>query len=415
MSKKFKVPFGTISITAKAKELVKEALDSNRVSSGKLVREFEERFAKLVGAEHAVAVSSGTDAMVVALSVLYDYGAKRGDEIILPALSFVATGNAVLNAGFTPVFVDVQRETLNIDASKIEQAITPATKAIIPVHLMGKPAQMDEIRAIAQKHNVIVVEDAAEAHGMEYKGKKAGQLGDMSAFSLYVAHIISTVEGGVVTTDNGAYAELMRSLRSHGRACKCRSCALNTDSGYCSKRFSGEGGEDIRFMFERVGYSCKMNELEAAVGLGNLDFYLQILAKRRENLYFLLSKFEKFAPYLSTIDENLHEKIGPHAFPMIVQAEAGFTRAELTNYLESEGVETRTLFSSIPTQCDGFKFLGHKLGDFPNAEFIGNHGIHIGVHQDLGEAEMSYVLEKLEEFFKYKQVDCAVGCHGGQG
>ena len=198
---KYSVSFGTISITDAAKKMVMQALDSNRVSCGKFVEKFEEKFAGLVGAANGVAVSSGTDALVVALSVLYDFGARRGDEIIVPALSFVSTGNAILNAGFTPVFVDICRETLTIDAAKIEQAITAKTRAILPVHLMGKPADMDAINECAKKHKLFVIEDAAEAHGLEYKGKKAGCLADMSAFSLYVAHIISTVEGGIVTTD----------------------------------------------------------------------------------------------------------------------------------------------------------------------------------------------------------------------
>ena len=158
-----KIPFGTIFISPESKKLVRKILDSGRVSSGHYVREFEKRFAQLVGAKEAVAVSSGTDADALALAILYDFGAQRGDEIIVPALSFVATGNAVLQAGFKPVFVDVKRETLNIDPKKIKNAITKKTRAIMPVHLMGKPAKMDEINAIAKKHHLYVIEDAAEA------------------------------------------------------------------------------------------------------------------------------------------------------------------------------------------------------------------------------------------------------------
>ena len=284
-----RIPFGTISITKKAKELVNSALDSGRVSSGKYVREFEERFAKLVGVKEAVVVSSGTDADTLALAVLYDFGAKRGDEIILPALSFVATGNAVLQAGFRPVFVDIERETLNINVKEIEKVITEKTRAILPVHLMGKPADMDAINKIAKKHNLYVIEDAAEAHGSVYKGKNVGTLGDMAAFSTYVAHLISTIEGGVITTNNSEFAEILRSLRAHGRACNCKVCTLNIKGGYCPKRF--QHGEDIRFLFERIGYSSKMNELEAAVGLGNLDIYDEILEKRRKNLLSLMKEF----------------------------------------------------------------------------------------------------------------------------
>ena len=147
-----KYPFGTITITPKTKELVNRILDSGRISGGRYVREFEIRFAKLVGTKEAVALSSGTDADALALAVLYDYGAKRNDEVIVPALSFVATGNAVLQAGFIPKFVDIDARTLNIDPSRIEKAITRKTKAIMPVHLMGKPADMDKNGRIAKKH-----------------------------------------------------------------------------------------------------------------------------------------------------------------------------------------------------------------------------------------------------------------------
>ncbi|MBI4652169.1 DegT/DnrJ/EryC1/StrS family aminotransferase [Candidatus Desantisbacteria bacterium] len=322
--------------------------------------------------------------------------------MIVPALSFVATGNAILQAGFKPVFVDIDRNTLNIDTLKIKKYITKKTKAIMPVHIMGKPAEMDTISSIAQKHKLYVIEDAAEAHGAVYKGKKAGTLADMGAFSLYVAHIISTVEGGIITTDNPDFAEILRSLRSHGRACKCESCLLNKESAYCAKRFSYGDNKDIRFIFERIGFSSKMNELEAAVGLGNLDIYYDILNKRRENLYYLIEQFKKFSPFLSTINKEPYEEIGPHALPIIVQEKANFTRDELTNFMEKKDIDTRSLFSSMPTQCNGFDFLGYKPGDFPEAEYIGNNGIHIGVHQNLGKKECDYILTVLEEFLDKK-------------
>ncbi|QWR77050.1 DegT/DnrJ/EryC1/StrS family aminotransferase [Candidatus Magnetomonas plexicatena] len=392
-----KIPFGTISVTEKSKELIREILEKNRLSSGKYVREFENKFAALTGVKESVTVSTGTDALALALAVLYDYGAKRGDEIIVPALSFVATANAVLQAGFTPVFVDVQKETLNIDTNKIETAITEKTRAILPVHLMGKPAEMDTIIKIAKAHRLLVIEDAAEAHGAVYKGKKAGAMADMGCFSLYVAHIITTVEGGIVTTDNEDYAEILRSLRSHGRACKCKSCVLNTASAYCSKRF--EHGEDIRFYFERVGFSSKMNELEAAIGIGNLDIYDEILTKRRENLYYLMNALKAhFSSYIYTITKEEYEEIGPHALPIIIKEGAKFVRQQLIDFFEKKEIDTRTLFSSMPTQCRGYEYLGYKTGDFPVAEYVGLNGIHIGVHQDITLAHCEYIIETLNEF-----------------
>lgn len=398
-----KIPFGTIAVTEKSRRLIDTALDSLKLSSGRLVREFESGFAGLIGVKEAVAVSSGTDADILALAALHDFGAKSGDEVIIPALSFVATGNAVLHAGFKPVFVDVERHTLNIDPAGIEKAITARTRAIMPVHLMGKPADMDAINHIAGKHGLFVVEDAAEAHGAVYKGRNVGTLGDMAAYSLYIAHIITTIEGGIVTTNRPDIAEVLRSLRSHGRACKCRSCVVNTSDAYCEKRFKYGEGSDIRFVFERIGYSCKMNEIEAAVGLGSLDTYDKIIARRRKNLLAMMAGFKKFAPWLTTIEEEKHERIGPHAFAIILGEKAPFSRNELGAYLEKNGIETRHLFSSIPTQCPGFAFLKHKPGDFPNAEYIGRNGLHIGVHQDLGMKHVDYFIRKVGEFLAGKR------------
>ena len=393
--KKIKIPFGTVSITSKSRALINDTIAKNRISGGKLVREFEERFAALMNSKEAVSVSSGTDALILSLAVLYDYGARRGDEVIVPALSFVSTGSAVLHAGFKPIFSDVKRDTLNIDADKIEKLITKKTIAIIPVHLMGKPACMDKIKAIADKYKIKVIEDAAEAHGGKYKEKSLGTLGDMGAFSLYVAHIITTGEGGIVTTDHSDYAEVLRSLRAHGRACKCKTCMLSSASNYCPKRFDKKETGDTRFFFERLGYSSKMNELEAAIGLGNIEAYEEILSKRRENLFYLMDKMKDFSKYFYLPEEKKGEVIGPHAFPLVLKEGLKFTRNDFMAYLEKEGIETRSLFLSMPTQCPGFQFLGYKKGDFPQAEYIGCNGLHFGIHQSLNKKDLDYIKDKI--------------------
>jgi dTDP-4-amino-4,6-dideoxygalactose transaminase len=402
MIKTMKIPFGTVTITEKTKRLIEECLSSGRISNGKRVEEFEKEFADLIGVKEAVAVSSGTDAGVLALAILHDLGAKRGDEIVVPALSFVATGNAVLHAGFKPVFVDINPNTLNIDTDKIEQAISDRTRGIFPVHLMGKPADMASILEIARRHDLLVVEDAAEAHGAQYHGKNIGSLGDLAAFSLYVAHIVTTGEGGIVVTENEYYADILRSLRAHGRACKCKKCISNITSGYCDKRFSNKEVGDIRFYFERIGYSSKMNELEAAIGLGAIDLFSDILNKRRENLLYLIEQFKAFSEVLLTFEELSHEKIGPHAFPFVVREDAPFSRDDLMLFLEHNGIDARTLFSSIPTQCRGYEIFGYKTGDFPNAEYVGKNGIHVGVHQDVGKDDLDWLLDRMDEFIKQR-------------
>ncbi len=374
----YKVPFGTVSLTQDARKLIDTALDSKWLTRGKYVQEFEEKFAQVFGVKYAVAVSSGTDADALSCAVLYDYGAKRGDEIIIPALTFVATANSVFQAGFTPVFVDVKKETLNIDPASIEKVITKKTRAIMPVHLMGKPAAMNDISAIAKKHKLMIIEDAAEAHGAEYYGKKIGSLGNMAAFSLYAAHIVTTIEGGIVITDDAKIAEILRSLRNHGLVNK--------------------------FEFKRIGFSAKMNEIEAAVGLGNIKIFHDILNKRRRNLLYLIDKFKKFEEYFIVLKEEPYEKIGPHAFSIIVKKGVGFGKDEFVAFLDKKGVDSRNLFYSIPTQTASYEFLGKKIGDFPQAEYCSDFGTHIGIHQDLEIPQLDYVVEVTEEFLRSKKL-----------
>lgn len=368
----YKVPFGTISLTSKALGLIAVALSRKWLTKGALVREFEEKYAKLFGVKYAVALSSGTDADAIACAVLYDFGAKRGDEIIIPALTFVATANAIMQAGFTPIFVDVEKDTLNIDPKKIERKITARTVAIMPVHLVGKPCKMDEIMRIAKKHKLYVIEDAAEAHGGQYKRKKLGTIGCMGCFSLYAAHIITSIEGGMIITNNKKMADVARSLRNHGV----------------------EG----KFKFKRIGFSSKMNELEAAVGLGNLEIYREILRKRWQNLHYLMDSFKKFDDYFWYLKEDKGEVLGPFSFWMIVKPLSGFTKKQFVDYLESVGIDTRDLFYSIPSQTEGyFKDRADKWG-FDNSEFISDWGLQIGCHQDLTLNDMKYVVEMVDKW-----------------
>ena len=376
----YRVPFGTVSVTEEARRLIDDALDKKLVTRGRYVAEFERLFAQLFGAKEAVAVSSGTDADALSLAVLYDYGAQRGDEVIVPALTFIATGNAVFQAGFKPVFVDVKRETLNMDVDKIERAITAKTRAILPVHLMGKPADMDRIMEIARRHKLYVVEDAAEAHGAEYKGKLIGSFGDMAAFSLYAAHIVTTIEGGIVITNNPQMAEALRSLRNHGMVNK--------------------------FDFNRIGFSAKMNEIEAAVGIGNVKIFQDILGRRRRNLLYMIEKFQRFDRYFITVKEEAGEKIGPHAYSVILREGLPFSKDEMVAYLDHAGVDSRNLFFSIPTQCPSYRFLGYHLGDFPEAEYCGNNGFHIGIHQDIELPQLDYVVEVVDKFLAAHELRC---------
>ena len=370
-----RISFGDLVIGDIAKRNFQRVFDKNWASEGDNVREFEAKFAAKFGYKHAIATSSGTDADMVSCAALYDFGANREDEIIVPALSFVATTNSVLAAGFIPKFVDVELETLNIDPAKIKEAITDKTRAIMVVHTMGKPCDMDLILKIAKKHNLKVIEDACEAHGAMYKGKIVGKIGDMGAFSFYTAHQIVCGEGGMVTTEDDKIADIVRSVKSHGRP-----------------------PGSIYFDFRRIGFNSKMNDMEAALGLEGIETFDEFFNKRKHNLYNLLRLTKDLSKYCYFIKEEKYEKVSPHAFPLVLK-DKKYNRNKLYQYLESKGIQCKTLFGSLPTQHNAFKFLNYRYGDFPVAEYIGNNGLHFGMHQYLNDDDMLFINQMLREYF----------------
>ncbi|MCH7850071.1 MAG: aminotransferase class I/II-fold pyridoxal phosphate-dependent enzyme [Nanoarchaeota archaeon] len=213
----YRISFGDLKVSERAKEYVKDALDTNYVSGGPRVREFEDGWGILFGHKYSVAMSNGTAANTAACMALYDFGATRGDEIIAPALAFAAVGNSIMQAGFEPAFVDIRRDTMNIDSDLIERRINNKTRAIIAVHTMGKPCDMERIMEIAKEYDLKVIEDCCEAYGGTYSGRYNGTIGDLSTSSFYVAHIISCGDGGMVSTSDPEIESVLRSIKDHGR------------------------------------------------------------------------------------------------------------------------------------------------------------------------------------------------------
>lgn len=371
-----RIPFGSPNVTPLAKERLLKSIERNWATAGPNVKEFEAGFAEKFGYGHAVTTSSGTDACICACAVLHDRGASRGDEVIVPALSFVATTNAVLAAGLTPVFVDVEVETLNIDAKKIEEKITPKTRGIQVVHTMGKPCDMDPIMEIARKHGLLVIEDACEAHGAQYKGRTVGSIGDIGVFSFYAAHLVFAGEGGMAVTNDAELAGLLRSVRSHGRP---------------------DGS--IFFDFQRVGFNSKMNDLEAALGVGSLANFDQTMETRIGHRARLLEATADLRDRCHFLVQEDYELVSPHAFPLVFKDPAA-DRDGLYRYLESQGIQCKNLFGSLPTQHRCFAFMGHKEGEFPAAEFVGKTGLHFGLHENLTTDDVDYVNDCLHTWFK---------------
>lgn len=373
--KQYRITFGHIEVGDVGRKYLNEALSRNWVSEGLNVEMFEAGFARRFGYGHAIATSSGTDAGIVAMTALLDRGARRGDEVITPALSFVASANCVLAAGLAPKFVDVELETLNINPSLIEAAITPRTRAIQVVHTMGKPCKMEEILGIARRHNLPVIEDTCEAHGATLNGKVVGSFGAMGLFSFYAAHIICSAEGGMITTDDAELAGLCRSIRTHGR----------------------RGGQ-LYFHFDRVGFNSRMNDLEAAIGLEGLETFDRTFDVRRRHLLRLQKLLSPLEDRLILYRDDAGEVVCPHAFPLVLR-DPKQSMEGLYRHLEDRGIQCKTLFGSLPTQHTAFAFLGYRKGDFPLAERIGLTGLHFGIHQYLTDDDIEYVAASVKSYF----------------
>lgn len=371
--KKKRIEFGEVKIGQTAINHLLDACKSNWISSGPKVIEFENRWEETFNIDYAIALSSGTDSCIQMCLTLYEaMKARPGDEIIVPALSFIATSNAVRAAGFTPVFVDICLETLNIDESKIEEAITDRTIAIMPVHTMGRMCEMDTICDIAKKNNLMVLEDACEAHGASFKGKSVGHWGDMAAYSFYIAHMICCGEGGLVSTNHKYLKDIIQSTKSHGRS-------------------------GLYFDHPRFGLNAKMNDLEASIGLEGMDNFKEFFSKRRDNVKYLRTRLDKFSHLVWFSEEDQGNVNCPHGFSVTLKKPG--QRHLLTNSLDKHGVHWKRNFGCIPTQHAAFNgwYTDHSLGDFPNAEHVGDNGIHVGVHQYLTKEDLDIISLSIEE------------------
>jgi dTDP-4-amino-4,6-dideoxygalactose transaminase len=374
--KKYRVEFGELRLGETAKNNLINVWETSWASAGPKVAELEKKWCELFGYKHTKSMSSGTDADINACAALYDFGAKRGDEVIVPALAFIAAANSVLAAGLKPVFVDVEKDTLNINPCKIEEKITPNTRAIMAVSTMGKPPEMDTIRQLAKTYNLKVILDNCEGHGCKYKGQFAGKLADMSTYSMYIAHLVTAGEGGAVGTDCDEIASVLGSTRSHGRL---------------------EGS--LYFDHLRVGFNSKMNDLEASLALEGVENFHETFNIRHANVEYLRNGCKDLEEYAWFNKEESYEICCPHAFSVTLK-DPRFNYQKFYDFMDERGVKVKRNFGCIPTQHKAYDFMGHKYGEFPEAEYIGNNGLHFGVHQYLTKDDLDYALEVLHDYFK---------------
>lgn len=391
-----KIGVGTVKVSALAKKYVNEALDNHRLSYGPFLQRFENEFARLHARKYAISCNSGTGALQIAIGALKEvHKWKDGDEVIVPALTFIATSNVVLQNGLKPVFVDIDSKTYNIDPAKIEEKITTRTRAIMPVHLFGLSADMEEVMRIAKKHKLKVVEDSCEAMFADHKGSPVGSRGDISCFSTYTAHLVVTGVGGLSLTNNPKYAVVMKSMMNHGR-----------DSIYMSidddDKLKGDRSifkmASRRFSFVRMGYSFRLTELEGALGVAELQERHSNLKGRADNADYLLKGLSKFSHLIQLPSWPKHSEHAFMMFPIVVK-DKRISRDKLITYLEKNGVETRYMLPLL-NQPYYKKIFGNIEKNYPVAQWINNNGFYIGCHQNLSRKDLDYVIEVFSDFLK---------------
>ncbi len=396
-----KIGVGHASVSDLEKEYVMDALESQRLSQSKYVLQFEKEFARAHQQEYGVMCNSGTSALHLALETLKEIdGWDENTEVLVPAITFIAPSNAVLHAGMRVVFVDVDPVTYNMDPSQLEARITPNTKCVIPVHTFGMPCDMSAIMSIAKAHGLRVIEDCAESHFAKVDGQTVGSFGDISCFSTYVAHTITTGIGGIVCTNNRQQMEILRSLVAHGRACTCERCVASDGVSVCQKRMQTE--VDRRFCFERIGYSYRVGEIEGALGLAQLQRKDEIMGKRHENARYLI---EGLAACEDVLQLPHHPENIEHTymmFPIVIRPNAGWEQREMVAYLEQCNIETRPMLPLL-NQPVYRQLFGDLEPEYPNAAYINHHGFYVGCHHGVEQAELDYMIKCITAFIKEKQ------------
>ena len=387
---------GTLRVSQRAKELVLQTLNENRLSYGPLQQRFEQEFAHLHECRFGVMSNSGTSALHIALAALKQiHGWNDGDEVIVPAVTFVATVNVVLHNNLTPVFADVDPVYYGIDPAEVRRKITPRTRALLPAHLFGQPCDMDSLQAIARAHDLRIVEDSCETMFANHGTHRVGSLGDIGCFSTYVAHLLVTGVGGIGTTNNPEYAVLMRSLMNHGRD----SIYLSIDDD------DGRSPEELRlivarrFSFVNLGHSFRVTEMEAALGLAGLETWQPMIAQRRSNAAFLTRHLEPF------LDRMQLPQVRPgcqHSFMMYPIVLRDQPKYDVVNFLEEHGVETRDMLP-LTNQPVYQRLLHVREEDFPEARRVNEGGFYIGCHQDLTSVELEYMVELFERFWRARR------------
>lgn len=393
----FRVTVGELQLGPKEREYLGQVIDSNRLSYGPWTQKFEAEFARMHDSRYAVFCNSGTSALHIAIAALKElHGWQDGDEVIVPSVTFVATVNVVLHNNLKPVFVDVDPQTYNLDPNLVEAKITPRTRAILPVHLLGLPADMGPITDIAQRYNLRIVEDSCETMFARYQGRSVGAWSDIGCFSTYIAHYIVTGVGGFATTSDPDLAVMLKSLMNHGRD----SIYLSIDDDDTNNQEKLFEIVARRFRFVHLGHSFRCTEMEAAIGLAQLENKDAIVAKRKG---IAKSYLERLAPYQDILQLPTVPPDRDHVFMLFPLVLKEGNKRELVNHLETHGIETRDLLPLL-NQPIYQKMFGNLEPSYPVAEWLNRCGFYIGCHQYLTEASVDHVADTIASFVSKQSV-----------
>lgn len=362
------IPISNLIFTGNEESYVLDAVCSTWVSSiGKYIDQFERSFAQFVGAPHAISVNNGTCALLLALKAL-DIG--PGDEVIAPSFTFAATVNAILHAGAEPVLVDSQPDHWNLDPVEVEKAVSPATKAIIPVHLYGHPCDMPAILEVAEKHKLFVIEDAAEAHNAECMGKKTGSLGTIGCFSFYGNKVMTSGEGGMCVTNDVLLDERIRKFRDHGMS------------------------KNKRYWHDEIGYNFRMTNLNAAVGLAQLEQIEQFLDRRAYLAGIYDSCFKNLTGVKPPVQSLFGKKIN-WMYCLFLDEFSSISRDELLAGLKEYNIDARPTFYPLHLMPPYVNLK--RTSSLINAEFFGMSGINLPLYPSLKEEDITYIADVVRE------------------
>ncbi|MBB6252926.1 lipopolysaccharide biosynthesis protein RfbH [Nitrospirillum iridis] len=386
--------------------LVDSALDF-WLTTGRFNDAFEARLGEVVQRKHVLTVNSGSSANLVAFSaltshLLKDRALKPGDEVITCATGFPTTVNPALQYGLTPVFVDIDIPTYNIDPKQIEAAVSDRTRAIMVAHTLGNPFDLDVVMEVARKHNLWVIEDCCDALGATYRDKPVGTFGDIGTVSFYPAHHITMGEGGAVFTDRPLLRRAMESMRDWGRDCYCPPGKDNT----CGKRFQWQLGElptgyDHKYIYSHIGYNLKITDMQAAIGLSQMDHLDGFIAARRRNFDLLTQGLADLQDVLILPEATPHSNPSWFGYPITVRENTTFDRRALVTHLDAHRIGTRQLFGGNLLRQPYMAGRPRRVvGALTNSDVVMNQTFWIGVYPGLGEPAIDYVVDTIRAFVR---------------